>query len=596
MKLNNLTLPKLHCNLHIQAMPKLRGWVWRFVLAAICFLYFNQRIRAQDHPVNSHVQAVDGYFSKLEAYGLSGSLLIGTKDQILLKKDYGQQDSHKSVDLAYLVGSLTKQFTATAILLLEQRGLLNTREKISSYLTNIPSDKSEITIHQLLTHTAGLKDDYWDQYRELTEEAYIEMMLAQDILSKPGTRFRYINFGYHLLAKIIETVSKIEYERFLIEELFRPSGLYHTGFKLVEWQENQVALYTDWTTEGNEHLIRNPLDRPIYLQPEGSGGLLSTTGDLYKWYQTIFHSENILSNQSKLKLLAAEKANYAYGWEIYQTIRNTKLIEHGAYDSWVGVVTGIYNFVEEDLVVIFLGNTHMSQFLRKDDLMNDIEALIFGGQVLIPPGLAQYQGQTEVSQHIGVYKSGAKSISILKGKTKNQLRLRTTDKATIQQILFPAQNITEKRTDVQLEYVLNNIKANNYEALRNYFYRDAPFEALKKRYSETWNQLSGMLGQYKGFSVLHTLPNIYEGKFELELITALEFERGIFHLRAFRNHNGRIHLQPLQLPERLEIFLSPINKDNFNYWNVKTGITSTITIQQNKLSINGVTEMFYTKE
>jgi len=582
MKQKDSTWTKRSSNRYVHSIRKKQTWVWHLMLATIIFLCFNQVIRAQHLPISNTIQAVDAYLSNLESFGLSGSLLIGTKDKVLLKKDYGVHGTSQGIDPAYLVGSLTKQFTATAILFLEQEGMLKTSDLISDYLTNVPQDKSGITIHQLLTHTSGLKDDYWDRHRDLDEEAYVEMMLAKDMLSNPGERFSYANIGYHLLAKIVETVSKKDYERFLVEEFFLPNGLMNTGFKLVNWQKNQVVQYKDWTTEGNEHLIRNPLDRPIYLQPEGSGGIISTTRDLYKWYQTIFHSEKILSAVSRMKLLAAEKENYAYGWENYKTNRGTALIEHGGYDSWVGVVSGLYNFADENLVVIFLGNTHMSQFLRKEDLMNNIEALIFGGQVQMPPGSAIPQEEIKLSNYIGAYNKGESSLSVSKGITNNQLCLRTKDRVIIEQLLFPVPVDAEKRSDVQLEIVLNNIRTNNYEPLRDQLIDDVPFDVLKKMYSQFWVQ--------------NTVPKMHEGKFELELLLALKFERGIYYIRAFRNHNGRIHLQPLKIPEKLEIFLSPAGKDQFRYWNIKTGITSTVEFQKNGLKLNGNMENFYAKK
>lgn len=554
-------------------------------LLVLSFLFTLSTIEAQ-HEFSSTAGAIDDYFSKLESFGLSGSLLIGNKDEILLKKDYGLNTSANGIDPAYLVGSISKQYTSTAILMLEQRGLLKTSDYLSTHLKNIPQDKSKITIHHLLTHTSGLKDDYWDQHPTLTEEEYIVEMLSKALEAEPGVRFSYANFGYHLLAKIVETVSKKDYERFLVEELFRPNGLENTGFNLVKWKASQVVKYTDWTTAGSEQYLKNPLDRPVYLQPEGSGGILSTTADLYKWYQVIFHSEKILSAASKRKLLTVEKENYGYGWEIYPTSRGTQLIEHGGYDSWVGVVTGIYNFVDEDLVVIFLGNTHMSQFLLKDELMNNIEALIFGGSVRLPPAAWPNNKQIDLNPYLGIYENAGQSISIAKGKKSNQIRLRTTDEKTIQQLLFPRPIDSEKRTDIQLEYVFNHFKNNDYEPLKDTYFKASSFERLKARYSTIWNQLNASMGTYKGIRVLHTLPNIYEGKFELQIFTELQFENGSFYVRAFRDHNGRIHIQHLDFPKKLDIFLIPTKDGEFVYWNVKTGISSKIKIHLNKLIVN----------
>ena len=123
---------------------------------------------------SNSAKAIDSYLKRLEAFGLSGSILIGNKKGILLKKNYGFNNPNPNIDYAYSVGSITKQFTASAILVLEQRGLLNTNDKISVHLPGIPEDKSDITIHQLLTHTSGLKSDYWDRNRTLTEDHYIK--------------------------------------------------------------------------------------------------------------------------------------------------------------------------------------------------------------------------------------------------------------------------------------------------------------------------------------------------------------------------------------------------------------------------------------
>ncbi|MCG8327849.1 MAG: beta-lactamase family protein [Chitinophagales bacterium] len=534
-------------------------------------------------------KTIDSYFERLESFGLSGSLLIGNKDEILFQAEYGSPASENHIERAYLVGSLTKQFTATAILYLEQQGLLNTQDKLADHLRDIPSDKSGISIHQLLTHTAGLADGYWDEHPSLTAKQYIELMLAKPLESSPGQRFSYSNFGYHLLAIVIEVVSNKNYEQFLVEELFLPNGLKCTGFNLVDWQKEQIATYTDWTTEGYEQYLKNPLDRPIYLQPEGSGGLLSTTKDLYKWYQLIFHSQKILSPSSRQKLLRIEQEYYGYGWEIYPTLRGTQLIEHGGYDSWVGVVTGLYHYVDEDIVVIFLGNTHMSQLLLKEDLMNTIESLIFGGTVAMPPKPIQMEVKAE--NHLGVYGKGERAISFSKGRKGHQIRLRTKDEQSIQKLLFPHLNDPTKNTDAQLAYIFDLLKLRNYEPLKDVLLYQSSFDRVLNRYTTIWNQLNQMMGVYQGVNVLHTKAGQYEGKFELQLYIELIFEQGSFFGRAFRDHNGRIHLQELKFPKKLELYLIPSGKDEYIFWNIKTGITSTIKFEKNKVFLNGEEEL-----
>ncbi len=567
---------------HHYAQKQSRISLFSFFFLVIGMWIFSQPTVYAQADLTDAVNSIDDYFSRLEMFGLSGSLLIGTKEEILLKKDYGIRPFAEGTDPAYLVGSLTKQFTATAILLLEQRGLLSTDDPISKYLPGIPSDKSAISIHQLLTHTSGLEDDYWDQHKELSEKAYIKMILSKKMVAEPGMRYRYINFGYHLLKKIVEAVSKKAYEQFLVEELLRPNGLKNTGFKLPKWEKGQVVQYTDWSTEGSESIIKDPLSRPAYLQPEGSGGLLSTTADLYKWYKTIFHSTSILTEASRKKLLSPEKEQYAYGWEVYSTQRGTKLIEHGGYDSWVGVVTGFYNFAEEDIVLIFLGNTHMSHFLIKEDLMNRVEAFIWGGDVPMPLSAGLIENEVDLGQLVGTYSKGERSLVLSKGKTNRHLRLRTQDEKVIRQLLLPDSKKGEKRTDIQLAYIFERIDKDDFESLEGQFSMDVPIEVIRNRFGGAWTEITASMGEYLGFEVLHTMPNVYEGKFELQLFVAMTFEKGTYYLRVFRNHNGRIHIQPIELPRKLEVYLAPYSEKEFLYWNVKTGISTKVRIDKNE--------------
>ena len=272
--------------------------------------------------------------------------------------------------------------------------------------------------------------------------------------------------------RVIEKRTGKSYENFLVEEIFKPNGLKFSGFDLVKWKKNQIAKYNDWTVvESSVPNLENPLNRPIYLKPEGSGGILSTTGDLYKWYRLVFNSSRLLNESSRKKLLRVEKNNYGYGWNITQTARQTNLVYHGAYDSWLGVVTGFYNFVDEDVVVIFLGNTHMGQLLRKDDLMANIESIVFGGSVQLPPVATYDLSRAGLKATFGDYKTGDRQVNISKGKVDNQIRLRTKDPDLVKQLLLPELGKSKFKTDVQLEYFFNQITKNDYEPLKGRIYR-----------------------------------------------------------------------------------------------------------------------------
>lgn len=541
-------------------------------------------------------QAIDTYFKGLENFGLSGSLLIGSSEDIYFQGTYGNPAPSKDAAPAYLIGSLTKQFTATAILYLEQEGKLKTNDLISRHLDWVPKDKAQITIHQLLTHTSGLQDDYWDQHPELSEKAYLSMMLDRPLASEPGSHFSYANIGYHLLSKIIEVITGEDYEAFLSSRFWKPADMDATGFHLIDWHPERVARYTDWTTQGAEHYLANPLNRPKYLQPEGSGGLLSTTENMYRWYQILFHSDEILGEKMRTKLLEVDKENYAYGWEVYRTGNGRKVVEHGGYDSWVGVVTGFYYFVEEDIVVIYLGNTHMGKWLQKELLFSAVQSLLFGGEIHYPPSYCNLKPESLSLSVLGVYHNGDGQIVLAPGKQGHQIRLRTSDKAAISQLLLPAESTAPLYGDVQLDFILDRFEADEIDSLKEHLFYGTSFDAVKQRYQQIWRRLEAGYGDYQDAKILHLMPGEFEGKFELEYLVKLQFEKGEFFVRAFRNHLGKFHLQPFELPSKLEIYMVPIGDDKFEYWNIKTRLRSMISVADGQLLINGNTMQVFHKE
>ncbi|MBT8208429.1 MAG: beta-lactamase family protein, partial [Acidimicrobiia bacterium] len=187
-------------------------------------------------------------FERFEAYGFSGAVRIVFGGNVLLDEGYGDADARNGVpatpETVFGVGSITKQFTAMAILVLEARGQLSTDDRIGTYLDFVPEVKQSITLHHLLTHTSGLPDAYWDQHRDLTRDAYLRtIMTTGELRSAPGTQYAYSNYGYDLLGRIVEVVAGQPYEAFLRASLFEPAGMSQTGFAIPEFEPARVARY-----------------------------------------------------------------------------------------------------------------------------------------------------------------------------------------------------------------------------------------------------------------------------------------------------------------------------------------------------------------
>src|SRR5690606_23434181 len=202
----------------------------------------------------------------------------------------------------YDIGSITKQFTATAILKLEMQSKLSTDDKLSKFFNNVPRDKENITIHDLLRHQSGLISNVGGDYDKVSEEDFLNKVFSSKLQFGVGEAFSYSNVGYSLLAMIIEQVSGQDYETYLYKELWKPAKMEMTGYSRPHFDQNKIAI----GYYRNDSIWGNPLDKEWnnnspYWHLKGNGGILSTTEDLYKW-DIALKSNLILSKEARQKL------------------------------------------------------------------------------------------------------------------------------------------------------------------------------------------------------------------------------------------------------------------------------------------------------
>jgi CubicO group peptidase (beta-lactamase class C family) len=310
----------------------------------------------------SLAKKIDDYLNRTVPFGFSGALLVAQNNQIVLLSGYGLANRERQIpitpDTVFYIGSLTKQFTAAAILKLEMQGKLRVTDTLDKHFENVTLDKAKITIHQLLTHSSGLGsfDDIYGspvQKNEMTRRI-MEMKLR----SEPGKEYYYSNPGYNLLGIIVENVSGQPYERYLYEHLFKPAGMLSTGYRIPNFTREKLARgYVVGEDKGS------PLDRP-WLEDgpswaiRGAGAILSTPGDLYRWHLAL-EKDEILSADAKHRMFSPHvkeegDAYYGYGWLIGKTKRGTKVIEHNGSDNIF--FADFRRFVDENTVIIGLTN------------------------------------------------------------------------------------------------------------------------------------------------------------------------------------------------------------------------------------------------
>lgn len=347
---------------------------------------------------------VDAYLKPLlDEDVISGSVLIAKDGEILLAKGYGpanrEYDLPCTAETKYRLASVSKQFTAAAVMMLQEDGLLNVHDVLSTYIPDYP-EGDKITIHHLLNHTSGvvnysrLADHYRVWCMPHTVEQVIDRFKNEPLQFQPGERFEYSNSGYVLLTHIIEKVSRKPYEAFLRERIFDPLGMADTGvdahWKIIPRRAN------------GHYKLGFGLVQARYLDMEftsGAGSLYSTILDLFKWDRALY-GDALLSEASKEQMFTPGQGDYGYGWFIHEEF-GRKVIEHRGGIN--GFVTQIQRFVDDRVTVITLFN-FVSTFTRR--VNRDLAAMALGEPiepVLLPEGvpvdaeiLAPYAGTYEL--------------------------------------------------------------------------------------------------------------------------------------------------------------------------------------------------------
>jgi D-alanyl-D-alanine carboxypeptidase len=308
---------------------------------------------------------VDDYIQKqVQQRRIPGVAVAVIKDgQVVLAKGYGLANVELAVPVTentvYQLASVTKQFTATGIMMLIEEGKLSLDDKLSKFFDKLPAAWNNVTVRHLLNHTSGIKSHTSlpgfekNLRKDFNKGEVIELAAAAPVEFAPGERYSYNNTGYHLLGVIIEKVSGKEYGAFLHERIFQPLGM--TSTRLNDLRE--IIKHRATGYEWRDGKLRNG----EYVSPTlpfSAGALVSTVVDLAKWDAALY-TEKLLKRASLEQMWTPTKLNdgktqdYGYGWYI-ANYRTRKLIRHGG--GIPGFSTDISRFVDDKLTVIVLSN------------------------------------------------------------------------------------------------------------------------------------------------------------------------------------------------------------------------------------------------
>ena len=324
---------------------------------------------AADHTAATEedfVRQVDAYANaETQQHFFRGAVLVGRNGKIIFEKAYGLADEEWGVPnttaTKFRIASLTKQFTAACILLLEERGLLHVEDAISKYLSGLPEAWQSITVHQLLTHTSGIHN-YTDspQLKKLdrtgaTPGESISLVKDRPLDFKPGTQWSYSNTGYLLLGMIIEKLSGQSYAEFAKRNIFDRLGMSNSGYDSATDILKQRARGYD--------LQNRTIANAGFIDMSGpfsAGGLYSTVEDMFRWNEALAEEGKLLSAGSLKQMFteypeaAREGQHYGYGVVISRLKFGKLLYYHGG--GVEGFSSSIQSYPDERVCIVVLSN------------------------------------------------------------------------------------------------------------------------------------------------------------------------------------------------------------------------------------------------
>jgi CubicO group peptidase (beta-lactamase class C family) len=347
--------------------------------------------------------------------GFSGSVLVTKDSVILVAEGYGLANKEASrpnkSDTKFLLCSVSKPLTATAIMQLIERGELTLDDPISKYVPQyLGSSADSITVYNLLTQTSGIPDylslvDSDETFGQpVPTDQVVSMFMSSPIEFEPGSKWQYSNSNYYLLGKIIEVVSGLNYGEYMDENFFKPLEMNNSGFPkryLNDLPESATGYNSD--SAG----VTMAASQIHSSWPFSAGGLYSTSSDMDKFDRAL-RSGALLTDESVARMFSPFKWRYACGWEV-DTLNGHEVVSHAGTGG--GYCSILIRFVDQQACVAVLSNNE-SEFRNVSKIAYDLAAMAFGVQpevesrdelaVVDPKILEEYAGDYELAPGVAL--------------------------------------------------------------------------------------------------------------------------------------------------------------------------------------------------
>lgn len=536
------------------------------------------------------LKSLNNYLQLAEAMGFDGQVLIGCQDKIILNKNLGviNDDANQKVNgnTVFGIASISKQFTAAAILKLVEENKLSTQTKLSDIFSHeVPDDKKNITVHELLTHTSGLTGmDIIGDFEAITGEELFQKITASEIEYKSGENWRYSNVGYNLLAFIIEKLSNQSYESFLETYFFKPLDMKYTGIVggvLEKYDANNIA----YAQRGNE-INGNLGDWEFNWRTFGGGNIYSTTEDLFKWKLALFNNKVVSSNlKDELFKLHYQRSNtefYGYGWFVFpQTSKGGKLIEHGG-DTYLGYNGGFYNYVESGITILILNNTYETfgaHLWDRWSIFYKIRDILFDDTFPIFKNI-----EKKAVNMGGIYNSLNTSDSVTIENLNDKLLIASNNWKVINDLLGVEDSLSINCNLVYDKLTKHFSKLTN----RDFSGYDDLLKDKAKDYGEDykneWEELVRNYGNLKSYDFLAITPDFFDPT--IRAYVKLDFETSTYYMVYRFLDNGKGRLSGTTPTKNMTIKIPFVLKDDtLEHYNLWTDKKSILNIENNNLDI-----------
>lgn len=338
-----------------------------------------------DRRVHIIASRFDSLFSNLTKHkGFNGNVLVGIHGNVIYKNSFGYSNLKKKTPLnvksVFQIASVTKQFTAAAVMMLHERKLLEYNDTIQKYIPNFPY--KNITIKQLLAHRSGLPNymyfagKYWKNKRVyLTNNDLLTLLIKYKPRTEfqPDARYKYSNTGYAILALIVERVAKMPFHQFMEENIFSPLEMRGT-FVYNPNNKKTIEYETNGYTKKRRLAHRDFLDGVV-----GDKGIYSTVEDLFIWDQALYSDKIVKQttlNEAFTPLSYDNRRDntYGFGWRISTAEDGSKIVYHGGW--WRGYSSLFVRRLEDQTTIIILCNRVNWSWGEKEDLMNIIDSSV----------------------------------------------------------------------------------------------------------------------------------------------------------------------------------------------------------------------------